>query len=86
MDVAATGASVQVMARTPSPQQAQGLKETLDGLQMVGKAILGGSKRHDQQVYSRMLKNAAVTVHGSDVSLDLSVPQGDIDTLVGGVK
>ena len=86
LDVATVGTSLQVMARTDSPQQAQSLKETLDGLQMVGKAILGGSKRPDQKTYSRMLKNAVVTLHGTDVSLDVTVPQSDIDTLIGGVK
>ncbi len=86
LDVAAAGTSVQLMARTGGPEQAQQLKETLDGLQLVGKAILGSSKRADQKVYSRMLKNAAVTVSGSDVSLNLTVPQSDIDILIGGIK
>ncbi|CAN5573445.1 hypothetical protein BH10ACI2_BH10ACI2_16120 [soil metagenome] len=86
LDVAANGTSVQVMARTGNAEQAQQLKETIDGLQLVGKAILGGSKRADQKVYGRMLKNAVVTVRGSDLSLDLTVPQSDIDVLIGGIK
>lgn len=86
LDVATAGTSLQVIAQTLKPEQAEGLKSTLEGLQMVGKAILGGSKRMDQQVYGRMLKAAKFTSRGNEVTLDLMVPQADIDILVAGVK
>ncbi len=75
-----------MMARTTKPEQAAGLKETLDGLKMVGIAILGGSKRADQKVYAKMVKSAKVTTSGTDVSLSVLVPQADIDVLVAGIK
>jgi hypothetical protein len=86
LDVAAVGTSLQMMARTAKPDQAVTLKETLEGLQMLGKAVLGNSKNPDQQIYGRMVRNAKFAVNGSDVRLDLLVPQADIDLLVAKVK
>ncbi|HRI04437.1 MAG TPA: hypothetical protein PLL77_11905 [Pyrinomonadaceae bacterium] len=86
LDVAASGTNLQVMARTAKADQAQSLKEMLDGLKMLGGAILGGSKRSDQQVYSRMIKNAKIASRANEVTLDLLVPQADIDILVASIK
>lgn len=86
VDVTAAGTSLQMAAKTKQPEQAQNLKDTLEGLQIVGKAIFGGSKRLDQQVYGRMLKNAKFDIHGNEVTFDLLVPQADIDVLVAGLK
>jgi hypothetical protein len=86
LDVAAAGTSLQVAARTRTSEQAQSLKDTLEGLQIVGKALLGNSKRADRKVYGRMLRNVKCDARGTDVSLDLLVPQADIDILVGGIK
>jgi len=86
MDVTSAGASLSVDARTAQADQANGLKATLDGLQMMGTAILGGSNKPANQVYSRMLKSAKFGQNGNDVTLDLLVPQADIDALVSGIK
>ena len=86
MDVAATGTSFNLLARTKKADQAQSLKDTLDGLKMVGGAIFGGSKRADQQIYGRLIKNAKVENRGSDVTLELTIPQADIDGMISGVK
>lgn len=86
MDVAATGTTLAVTARTKKAEQAQGLKDTLDGLKMVGGAIFGGSKRADQQIYGRLIKNAKIDLRGNDVALDLTIAQSDIDGLIGGIK
>lgn len=86
MDVAAIGTSVLLSARTKRADQAQSLKDTLDGLKMVGGAVFGGSKRADQQIYARLIKNAKVENRGNDVSLELLVPQADIDGMIGGIK
>ena len=86
LDVAAAGTSLQMMARTAKSDQAVALKDTLEGLQMVGKAVLGNSKNPDQQIYGRMLRNAKFGIIGSDVTLDLLVPQADIDLLVAKTK
>ena len=86
MDVTAAGGSLSVAARTAQPDQAQGLKATLDGLQMMGGALLGGSNKPANQVYLRMVKSAKFGQSGNDVTLDLLVPQADIDTLISGIK
>jgi hypothetical protein len=86
MDITAAGASLNVAARTTQPAQAQGLKTMLDGLQMMGTAILGGGNKPANQAYARMLKSAKFSQTGSDVTLDLLVAQADIDTLISGLK
>jgi len=86
LDVAAAGTSLQMMARTAKPDQATSLKDTLEGLQMLGKAILGNSKNPDQQIYGRMVKNAKFSINGNDVTLDVLVSQADIDVLVAKLK
>ena len=86
VDVSAVGTSLQMMARTTKPEQAASLKDTLEALQILGKAALGNAKKADQQVFGRMVKNAKFAVNGNDVTLDLLVPQADIDILVAGIK
>lgn len=86
LDVTAGGASLNALARTKQSEQAVGLKDTLEGLQALGNMFFGSSKRADQQVYGRMIKAAKFSVAGSDVTLDLLVPQSDIDILVAKMK
>ncbi len=83
MDVTEGNAIVSLAAKTLRPEQAQALKETLDGLQMVGKSLLGGAKGADKKVFARMIENARVVNNAGEVTLDLQVPQSDIDILVG---
>lgn len=78
--------SVFVAAKTLKAEQAQSLKETLDGLQLLGKALLGGGKTEDKKVYGRMIDNARIAQTGSEVTLDLQVPQTDINILLAGMK
>lgn len=86
LEVAVAGSSLQVLAKTRKPEQAQSLRETLDGLKMVGQAIFGNAKRTDQQVYGRLIKAARIDAKGSEVSFELLVPQADIDILLAGIK
>ena len=86
VDVATIGTSLNLSARTKKAEQAQSLRDTLDGLKMVGGAVFGGSKRADQKIYARLIKNAKVEARGNDVSLELLVPQADIDGMIGGTK
>lgn len=86
MDVTTAGASFAMAARTAGADQAKSLGETIAGLQMVGKAFLGGSKRPDQRVYAKLIENAKVTVRDNDVTLDLAIAQADIDLLVAKIK
>ncbi|NOT49264.1 MAG: hypothetical protein HOP17_16165 [Acidobacteria bacterium] len=86
MDVAAEAATVNITARTLQNAQATALLETLEGLQLIGKAFLGSAKGPDKQVFARMIDNAKFTAKSNEVMLDLSVPQSDIDILVGMLK
>lgn len=86
MDVASATTTVSMTARTLQNAQAESLRETLEGLQFVGKALLAKAKGVDKQVYGRMIENAKIAVKGNEVMFDLSVPQSDIDILVGALK
>ncbi len=82
-DVSEGAAVIQLAAKTTKPDEAQNLLEQLQGLQMIGKAFLGGSKSIKTQVYGRMIDNANFTRNANEVVLDLQVPQTDINVLIG---
>jgi hypothetical protein len=86
LDVAVAGTTLQMLAKTNSSEAATNLKDTLDGLQVIGKMVLGNAKGADKQVYARMLKNVKFAARGTEVSLDLLVPQSDIDIIIAGNK
>lgn len=86
MDVTDGSAVVSMTAKTLRADQAQSLQETLEGLQIVGKALLGGSKGADKKVYGRMVDNAKISRSGNEVILDLQVPNSDINILIGEKK
>lgn len=85
-DVAADNASLHVTARTLQNAQAKSLHETLEGLQVIGKAFLGGAKGADKQVFARMIESAKFSVRANEVMFDIVVPQSDIDVIVGSLK
>lgn len=85
LDVAAAGTSLQMMARTQKPEQAASIKDLLEVVQGFG-GIFANSKKPEQKVIARMIKSAKFGVRGNEVTLDLLVPQADIDTLVAGIK
>src|SRR5688572_26715205 len=86
MDVAGDAMAVNLTARTLQETQAKALQETLEGLQLLGKAFLGNTSGADKQVYARMIANTRFSSKGSEVMIDLQVPQSDIDILVGKLK
>ena len=85
-DVSGDLTSLRVIARTLQNTQAKSLHETLEGLQMLGKAFLGSAKGADKQVYGRMIGNAKFAVRGNEVIFYLQVPQSDIDIIVGSLR
>ncbi|MCA1590503.1 MAG: hypothetical protein LC730_04215 [Acidobacteria bacterium] len=85
-DVAGDGAALNVTAKTLQAAQAQSLLEMLQGLQALGKVALGSRTGADKQALARMVENAKFTAAGSEVTLDLRVPQSDIDVLVRKIK
>lgn len=86
MSVNAAGAIVSMMARTARADQAKALYDTLSGLKMIGEGFLGGSKKTEHKVMAKMLKATTVTNRGNDISLVITVPQEDINTLVATIK
>lgn len=86
MDVTATATTLNATIGTAQAAQATELKETLDGLQLLGKAFLGSAKGDDKQVYARLIDNVKFASKGNEVSMDLSIAQADINFLVGLLK
>ncbi len=83
MNVVGETTTLQATARTLQNAQAAGLKDTLEGLQLLGKAFLGGARGADKQVYARLIENVRFTTAANEVSMDLSIAQSDVDFLVG---
>ena len=83
MELIGGNTAVSMAAKAATVEQARNLQETVEGLQMLGKSFLGGSKSADKQVYARMLENAKIVRTTSEVALDLQVPQTDINILLG---
>ncbi len=86
VDVDNTGTSMHVTAKTMQSAQAQGLEETLEGLKLLGGMLLGNSKRADQQMYARLIQNVQISRSAAEVSIDLKVPQTDVNELVALIK
>lgn len=82
-DVVGENTQLSVIAKTADAKAAEALQKNLSDLREVGKALLGSSKGADKKVYGRMLENAKISVNGSEVMLDLQVPQSDINVLIG---
>ncbi len=76
-------AILSMMAKTSATDQAESLEGTLSGLRMLGQSVLGSSKNADKKVYARMVENSKITRDENSVMLNLSVPQSDIDILIG---
>jgi len=75
-------AKLAISAKTAKADEAQSLEETLAGLQMVGKALLGGVKGDDKKLYTRLIENAVIARKSNEVSLNLVMPKTDIDALM----
>jgi len=86
MDVTNNGAVANFAARTALAADAQSLFETLQGLQVIGKALMGGANTPDKQALVRIIDSTQIARDGNDVTLAISVPQSDIDILVGKIK
>lgn len=82
VDVGDGNALVSVTARTLTAEQAQTLQETLDTFQMFGKAMIGSTKINGKEIYARLIDNARIVRDARDVTLDLAVPQSDINALL----
>jgi len=77
---------VRAIAKTTLASDAEDLFLTLQDLQALGKALLGGSKGADKQVYGRLIDGLKFTRAGNELTIDLQVPQSDINVLIGEKK
>lgn len=82
MDMAGDAAVMNLSARTDQAKDAQMLFETLEGLKAVGGMLLGNAQRPDQKLYGRLINAASISRNGTDISLDIRIPQSDMDALV----
>jgi hypothetical protein len=85
-DVANGQAAVSLTAVTEKAEQAEELKGTLEGLKSLGQSVLGVSNGADKKLYARLLSNVKLANVGNELSLDLAIPQGDIDAIVAIIK
>jgi hypothetical protein len=86
MDVGDGTTILRLTGKTAQAAEAADFLTTLQDLQAVGKAFLGGAKGADKQVYSRMIDNARFSRVANELSLDLQIPQSDINILIGEKK
>ncbi len=82
MDSSAGQTSVNITARTEKSTQAEELHGTLEFLQTFGKMALASSKRADQQLYARLIDKVQFTRTGTEITMNLVMPQSDLDQLM----
>lgn len=83
LDIAGGSAAVSMSAKTTDAVEAKNLKDLLDGFKSLGAVFLGSAKGEDKKVYARMVEAARIAQTGSEVTLDVQVPQTDINILIG---
>lgn len=81
VDVSDGSALGTVTAKTATPEQAKGLQEILTTFQTFGKSVIGNTKINGREIYKRLIEDARVGQSGSDVTLDVSIAQTDINAL-----
>jgi hypothetical protein len=83
MDVSGSNTIISVATKTFKPEQAVELEQTLTGLQMLGKGLLGRMSGADKQVYARMAENAKISRANDEVMIDVQVANSDLNVLFG---
>ncbi len=78
-------ATLAISAKTVDPDQAAAMEDTLVGLQMVGKSLLGGMKGDKKQILGKMIDKVEIKRNINIVNLGLQIPQSEIDVLIGAV-
>lgn len=77
--------AVSASAKTLRPEQAKDLQEKIIGLLSLSSVFLGGSGA-DKQVFRQMAENLKVARVRNEVTLDLQIPQTDINILLSKKK
>jgi hypothetical protein len=78
-------AKLAIWARTVNANQASAMEDTLVGLQMVGKSLLGGMKGDKKQIFGKLIDKVEIKRNINVVNLGLNIPQSEIDVLIGAV-
>jgi hypothetical protein len=83
LDVVPGKTVLSIAARSADAAQAEELEVMLQGFQSVFSVILKKQKGADKQVYGKMLENLSVDRKSDRVTIDLVIPQKDLDVIVG---
>lgn len=83
MDVNDGNTLFSFLTKTEQIGQAESLESNLQALQIVFSRILSGMKGADKKVYGRTLGNMEISRQTDEVSIDLTIPQSDIDVILG---
>lgn len=83
MDFADNVGIVNLNAVAKTNDAAAGLEEMVKGMQMLGKVFLGNAQGADKQIYAKLVENAVISRQNTTVTIDLRVPQADINSLAG---
>lgn len=86
LDLVAGSTVVSIVAKTAEPAQAKNLSDTFEAIRGIAVGSLKGSKGEDKKVYGRMLENAKLVQNANELTLDLQVPQADLNVIVGAKK
>lgn len=82
MSVVGANAVVSINAKSVNAARAQALEETLNGLQGLGRGLLGGAKSGDKKVYLALVENLKITRAGAEISLNTQVANSDLAALI----
>jgi hypothetical protein len=85
-DVGTAGLVISAAAKAATTAEAASLKDFLEVLRDMGGFVWGSSKNADKQLYSRLLKSVKLATRGHNITLDVTVPQTDLDVLIGKVR
>lgn len=83
IDAAGENFVIAAAAKSVNLAGAQGLHTNLVVLRDFGVGLLGNSKNENNKLYARLIENAKITRNGTEVLLDLSILQSDVNLLLG---
>ncbi|MCO6509188.1 MAG: hypothetical protein J5I65_00175 [Aridibacter famidurans] len=83
LDVVPGRTMLSLAARTVDAKQAENLEIMLSGFRGLFSGILKQQKGEDKKVYGRMLDNLSVDRNDTELMVNLEIPQGDLDIIVG---
>ena len=86
LNVTPAATSAQLLARAGNVDDAQSIFDTAQGAQQLGGVLLGNSKKAEQKILARVVQNAKIARTGMDVTVNVSIPQSDLISLLSTIK